>query len=977
MSLQGDKRRSILNVGVLFFVVFWMLFAGGCSDLHHHGVSGQKAGIEKASTDVVKVTSDHDSAPVVNLAFDPALVMGTLDNGFKYILLENSTPENRVSMHLDVLTGSMNETEEQRGIAHFLEHMVFNGSTHFKPGELVEYFQSIGMSFGGDANAHTSFFETVYDIFLPSGDKKSLEQGLVVLDDYARGALLLDSEVDKERGVVLSEKRDRDSVSYRTFQESLKFSLPGSRINNRLPIGLEKVIKKADSKLFRSYYNTWYRPENMVLIMVGDFNALEAEELLKKKFFSMKPRSDKKYIPEDLWEKHSGLKVFYHYEAEAGNTDVSINTITKKAFKTDTLTAFKERAVKSAAKMIFQNRLSKLVRKKSSPCTHAGIYSGDYLHNINFSAISADSDPDKWRDTLVLLENRLRQALEFGFTRQELKRVKADFLLKLDKSVKERTTRKSSKLARKIISQVNRKRVFQSPEQRRDILKPFILSLTVKDVNSAFEDIWAAEHRLVEVTGNALIDSDKDASRQVIRTLYNKSKMKKIARYQSGKNAVFPYLPEPLTMGTIKKVSKVKDLGISIIDMVGSDKNQVRLNLKKTEFKKGEFIFRVDFGKGRKAEPVSKPGLGLIAASVINESGLDSLDRDQLDAALAGRDVNIRFNTDQDGFSLSGRAGVDEAELVFQLVRSYFLDAGFRQEALLLAVERYKQMYQSLLRTQQGMMQLKGDSFLAGKDSRFGMPKFAMVEKIRLKDIESWIKPVFENADIEISVAGDFDSNSVIAAVQKYMGTLPESRGTIDEITRAEPYFPCGKTLELKVETKINKGIARLTFLTDDFWNIKQTRRLNILATVFSDRLRKRIRENLGAAYSPYAYNNPSKAYDGYGVFNAVVSLDPDKIESVVKEMEMIAFSLAENGVEQDELTLALEPVKTHIKDMKKTNEYWLNSVLSGCKKHSEKFEWARDIFNDYASISEDDISALAESYFKKSKKALIIIKPF
>ena len=222
---------------------------------------------------------------------DPALIHGVLPNGFQYFIMKNTTPKDRVSVHLNVFTGSVNETEEERGLAHFLEHMVFNGSEHFKPGELITYFQSIGMDFGGDANASTSFFHTVYDLDLPKGDREHLEDGFLVLRDYAEGALLLQSEIDSERGVILSEKRERDSVSFRAFKKQLAFELPGSIIAKRMPIGKKEVIKEADREVFKGYYDRWYRPDNMALVVVGDVDTALVAKLVQDQFASMVNRS--------------------------------------------------------------------------------------------------------------------------------------------------------------------------------------------------------------------------------------------------------------------------------------------------------------------------------------------------------------------------------------------------------------------------------------------------------------------------------------------------------------------------------------------------------------------------------------------------------------------------------------------------------------------------------------------------------------
>ncbi len=215
---------------------------------------------------------------------DPKLIFGRLANGFRYVLMPNSEPRDRVSLHLNVQVGSLSESDGQRGLAHFLEHLMFNGSTNFPPGELVKYFQRIGMQFGPDANAHTGFEETVYDVLLPDGKPESLANGLLVLSDYAQGALLLPSEVARESKVILSEMRARDSTSYRILDARFQFEFEGTRVAQRLPIGLKEVIQGATSEDLKHFYDTWYRPETMILVMVGDITEATVEPLIKKHF---------------------------------------------------------------------------------------------------------------------------------------------------------------------------------------------------------------------------------------------------------------------------------------------------------------------------------------------------------------------------------------------------------------------------------------------------------------------------------------------------------------------------------------------------------------------------------------------------------------------------------------------------------------------------------------------------------------------
>lgn len=915
----------------------------------------------------------------IGLESDPDLIHGTLDNGFRYYLYKNSQPENRVDMHLDILAGSINEKNNQRGLAHYLEHMLFNGSTHFKPGQLVEYFQSIGMDFGADANAHTGFFETVYDLSLPKGDEKSLEKALIVIDDYAQGALLLDSEIDRERGIILAEKRDRDSASFRTFKASINFELPGSRIVERFPIGDTKSINEADKKTLKDYYNTWYCPDNMILLIVGDFNIAVAEKLIKERFESLKPKGSKRVIPENNWKRHNGVKAFYHYEPEAGNTDITIETISRVDFKTQTLDDLKNQIQKNIGFSILNNRLLRLLGEKDLSFSEIGANFGEYLKNIAFSSIYAKTTPDKWENTLSILENNLRSALIFGFTEKELQRAKAEYINTLENLVKKSSTRESDAIALSILYHLNNKKIFQKPEARLKILKPYIQSLKVDDINKNFSTSWNEDHRLVLVTGNSKIGQNKEDAERIILSEYNKSFKNKINEYKDYNKVKFPYLPEPdefmksKNQEIIKSKNEIPDLLITTIDY----NNHVRLNLKKTDFKKGEFIFNVAIKGGRITEPSTKPGIGLISENLLNESGLGKINKEELKETLAGTSVDIEFNIEGDSFSFSGQGEPAELKLVFELIYSFIKDPGFREESLTLVKKRYEQDFNSLSRTPEGLMQIKGNRFLAGGDARFGYPDIELINKISVQDVKAWLIPFFEKANLEISIVGDFNLVEAEELTTRYFGTLPERNGkNSGSLSNNILNFPKNKKLVLGMDTKIKKAEIRLTFLTDDFWDISQTRALNLLARVYSERYRKIIREKFGLAYSTYAYNNPSTVYNNYGVLHAVVLANPNETDLVLTNMKEIAVLLANKGVTEKELELVRKPVLNYIKDLKKTNAYWLDSVLSGSFEHPEKFEWARNIFNDYSSISNKAISLLAKKYIGIEDSAVIIIKP-
>ncbi|MBU8847985.1 MAG: insulinase family protein [Desulfobacterales bacterium] len=903
---------------------------------------------------------------------DPAVVYGILPNGFQYILMENSIPEGRVNIHLNVFAGSMHETNEQQGVAHYLEHMLFNGSEHFKPGELIQYFQSIGMDFGADANARTSFFNTIYDLSLPDADQKHMDEAFVVIQDYAEGALLLEAEVDRERGIILAEKRQRDSVSYRTFKKSLKFELPDSLFNQRFPIGTDDVIKKADRKLLKAYYDQWYRPDNMVLIAVGDFDVKTVQPMIIQRFSRLKPRT---FFPKNplpiSWKEHQGIKTFYHYEPEAGSTDITIETISRIPFETQTLDTIKKRTLNNMANSMMQNRLSRMVTKQTADFSESSVFSGSFLHHISLSAISATCEPDKWEKGLHQIENALRQGLEYGFTKKELDRVKADFISFLEKELSQAESRKSPDLSRKILSTINKKGLFLSPEQRKDFLGPYIESVSLQDVHEALKESWAKDHRLVLVTGNADINAKEPEA--AILDVYQKSFINKVSRYEGFESKKFPYLELPSAKAGIKtRENNVKNLGITTIDF----HNNVRLNLKKTDYKQNEFQFKVCFGEGKKSEPVSKPGLAFVSEGVFRASGLGNLDMDQLEEALAGHKVNIEFGINENYFSLSGSGDPKEAELIFQLIYHYFNDPGYRDEALNLTKIRYKQRYDNLIRTPEGIMQIKGELFLAGNDSRFGLPGPETINHYTLNDIQNWLTPYFQNSTVEVSVAGDFDLENMISIASKYMGTFKKRKKVSKELNKpGKIYFPEGEQVELKIETKINTGVVRVAFPTDDFWDIMQTRRLSILSRIFSERLRIIIREELGETYSPYVYNNPSRSFKDYGIMHVVVNVKPESHKFIYHKIKEIIYSLNTKGISKKETNLALKPVLSHLKVIRKTNSYWLNSVMANSLTYPQKFDWANNMVTGYNTITNDDLMLLVKKYLNIDASALIVIK--
>jgi zinc protease len=907
-------------------------------------------------------TWPHEKSDLVS---DPALIYGRLDNGFRYVLLKNQEPKGRVGLYLDVQAGSLSETEKQRGIAHFLEHMVFNGSTHFPPGSLVDYFQSIGMSFGGDTNAHTSFDETVYNVLLPGASREEMEKGLLVMSDYARGALLTEAEIDRERGVILSEKRARDSVQYRTREAGLAFTMRGTTIPERMPIGILKTLKKADRGMMKAFYDGWYRPEKMILVVVGDFDPALAEPLVRDRFRNISAPGDKPVCPEWRQVTPASADFFYHHEPEMGFTEITVETVWNEMLGDDSLALQSRQIHEAAAGRIVQHRLEQLLEKKETPFTEGEAYSGMFLGRIGYGMISARTDPGKWQSALGMIEQLLRQALVYGFTEQEIQRVRKEMLAELDTAVLTAATRDSQDLALHLIRRLNDNKVLMSPQQEKKVLSPVLESMKAQDLQTAFQRIWHHQARLIMVAGNATL-AGKDPQSQ-IKDVYEAAAAQKVTPPQAGTDLLFPYLHLAADTRPAREQALPEVQGERIVFA-----NGLVVNLKQTKYQKNEVQVSVDFGHGRQGEP--RPGLAMLAEQVVNDSGTGKFTQSDLERVLAGSTIKLDFKVGEESFYWKGSAVNKDLELLFQLLQAHLADPAVREDAYAKAMQGFEQMYGQMASDVSGVMQLSGEPFLAGGNKSFGLPSWQEFSALQSDQIRGWVEPAILSGAIEVSLVGDFDLQRGRELARVYLAPLVQ-RGEIQP-TAEQIEFPAGKTLHLTAPSSIDKAMLVVAWPTADFWDIERTRRLYLLTEVYSDRLRKVIREKLGATYSPQVVSRPSRSYPGYGVLRAQLIVAPDQIEPLGREVVQVATDLWQVGVTAEELERAKAPMLTSLKDMVRTNGYWLNSVLALSSRHPQQLQWPATIISGFDSVTREQLSDLAREYLDPAKAAKVMVVP-
>ncbi len=899
-----------------------------------------------------------------DLSPDPKAIYGTLPNGIRYVFYPNSEPKGRLLAYLRVAVGSAYETDQQQGIAHYIEHMAFNGSANFKPGELVKYFQSIGMSFGGDVNAFTGIDQTVFSLDLPNTEKKTIEKAFLLLGDYGRRLSLLASELDQERGVILAEMGDRDSVRWRSHKAQYRFLFDDAHLSRRMPIGQESTVSNMKKPIFDDFYNTWYRPERMTLIVVGDMTFEALLPQIEEAFSGLNSDSPAKETPDFGEFDHEGPKAFNYADNEAKNTQVEIGVTVREDQPADTAELRRHEAARDIAEGMLNRRLQKMAKQEGSVFISGGAFSYNAYNWSRRAGLRLTGNAENWQAMLEVAERALREALTYGFSTDEIKEAKARHIRGLDEAVLKASTRSSSSIARTILNTIGSDMIFMSPQSNCDLLKEYVANLDNETILTAFRKAWQADHRLLMVSGNA------KAEESAILAAYGASTKVAVSPPKERPQIEFAYANTPDTKGEITEKIHLKELSVDQVTFA----NGLRLNLKKTDFKKNEIQIKLRFGSGTSSMPLKKEGLNHLANMIMIEGGLGKHSHEDIKSLLAGRSVRLGFNTHGNHMAFVGSTIPDDLELTLQFLRAYLTDAGYRPEAMRLARRRYAENHKGMERTPDGIRRLKVERLLAGGDIRIGYPGLTAFNKRTADEVRDWVDAQRVSTPLEISIVGDIDIEKSTELVARYFGSLPAANGKAPKIKPVQLIDPGNHALT--VQTKIDRGQLLLYWKTTDaFHDIQRTRRMTILGRVFSEYLREEVREKIGGAYSPWAYSSMNDTYEGYGYLMSMVKIDPSMTERIKDAVLSIARKLHSEGTTEELFNRIILPVRSKNKKHIRTNGYWMN-VISGSLFRPVQLEWAKSLIDDYDNMTTDEVNAYAKSYLDPSRAVVVTIHP-
>ena len=905
-----------------------------------------------------------------DIAPEKGATFGTLTNGLRYIIYPNSEPPKRVSLRLHIASGSLMEADDQQGIAHFLEHMVFNGSKDFTSQELVPKMQRLGIAFGAHVNAYTSFDETVYMLDLPDLSADTVKLAFTVMRDFGDGALVTAEEIDKERGVILSEKVSRDSVETRIMEQQFAKLLPQSLVTHRFPIGIEEVIKSAPRERFVDLYSRYYTPARMTFIVVGDIDPKEMQAKIEGTFSSMTNPPNAGPNP-DLGTvvKPEGLVTAVFADKELSSTDVSLMLVRPYVEKPDTAATRAEHMTLEIAHSIVSRRFERLAKIEGSAVASGSVTHNNLFNHLELGSIDITAADDRWQDAVPILEQEFRRAIDHGFTDAELAEAKSNILNAYQQQVKQKATRESEVLATALAKSINDNSVFSDPETDLALAKSALDAIDLASCHQAFTKFWDAPgYHLILTTKDKPQDAEKD-----LAALFEESRGKPVVAPAARVLQTFGYtnFGKPGSVGSRKEV---KDLGITQLVLA----NQVRLNLKPTDFEKGKIRLLARIGSGKLVQPKDSPMLDSFATAVFEGGGLGKHSNDDLQQILAGKNVGTSLAIGEDAFTLGGTTTPADFITEVQLMCASLTDPGYREEALWQFRKAVPMIYQQLKHTPAGPQQ-EMEAWLYGGDSRFTIAPVAKLSGYTLDDAKKWLTPELTKGYLELTIVGDFEVEKILPDLLATFGALATRAAAPPALAEARkiqfPNAPAAKTFTY--DSKVSQAIASTLWKTAGIrGNQKEFRRLNILGDIYGDRLREEIREKLGASYSPNAGASGSDALDDVGYLIGQSVGKPEDLELLLKTMRDLADKLATGGATADELDRALKPTLGELEKSSRDNSYWLATVMSQSQADPKRLDIARSRDADYRSITLAEINALAKKYLKAENALLVSIKP-
>ena len=897
---------------------------------------------------------------------DPAIRFGVLPNGMRYAVMHNATPKGAVALRLEIGAGSLQESDAQQGLAHFLEHMAFRGSRNVPENEVWPGLQRLGMTIGADANAQTGWTQTDYQFTLPHNDDASVDTGLMRLREIASELTLVQRAMDDERGVILSEERLRDTPAFRAQKALLALAFPNSLATRRYPIGLVDNVKHAPVSLIRQFYDAYYRPDRAIVIAVGDFDAKAMEAKIAARFGTWRPvgaaGGDPALPPPG--QRAAASDLFVDPGVSSG-----IRFVWVSPQLPDTKAREREDMAELVALQILGYRLNDIAGGPQHPFTDVRTGQTTLFHNASLTSVSLVTRPQDWRVALDAADTAVRRLDRFGVTDGELARARDEILAQFQTLAAQAETRPSAPLADLIADETDQDGVVSSPAFDLEFANAVFKDMTADTVNRALHAMMRDRGPAVLVTSPIPVEGGREAVAAALAALEKAPLTAETARA----SVVWPYNSFGVP-GTVAERTEDKTFGASFIRFA----NGVRLNVKTTHFATGDVVVRVRVGNGRLglSPRVDTPRWAVAHGYV--EGGLKGIAYEDMNRVLAGKVFRVQAGITDDALVLSGETRIADLPTQLQVLAAYVSAPGWRAGAFEQARTRELNELDRQGSSPGGVARRDIAALLRGGDRRWMAPSPAELAAAKPQDLEDMLAPILASAPIEITLAGDISADDATRAVAMTFGALPHrAAATPPTHNRLTLHFPppTRTAIVLHHRGRPDQAMAIVAWPTTDRYDRKAVAALRVLRGVVETRVTDQLRVRDGATYDPDAEENPSLTFPGFGYFLVAAQVPPDKIDLFASTVSGIEADLKTHPVSPDELDRAKKPTVESFLAYRQTNDYWAE-ILATAPTDPRMAELFRTVISDIEAVTAADIQHAAQAYLTDATAWRLDITP-
>lgn len=894
--------------------------------------------------------------------------MGKLANGLTYYIQQNGYPEKRVELRLVVNAGSILETKKQLGLAHFVEHMLFNGTKKFPKNEIVSYLQSIGVRFGNDLNAYTNFDETVYMLSVPTDKPELVDKGLEILREWAGNATFDPVEIDKERGVVLEEWRLDRGAEQRMQDKQLPIILKGSMYAERLPIGTEKVLRTFRHQEAISFYKDWYRPNLMAVIVVGDIEVGEIEQKIKNLFSDLKnPKKEKPRLSFPV-PNHKEMLITIASDKEAISPSVSI-LYKKEPRSIKTEQDYLEELKMNIFSGMLNERFDEIRLSANPPFSFAFAYYGNLVRAKDAFYLGANTE--KIQEALRVMLTEVKRLEKYGFVQQELDLYKKKYLAKLENRYNNRNKIESENFVWEYVAHFLEGKPATGIEYEYEFAQKYIHEITLQEINAIIKNLITKENSVVVVKAlekpGFRIPTEKE-----IRDILAEIEKAEVKPYEAKQVAQSLSEGIDIAVGKIVNEKKLEKIGVTELTL----SNGAKVILKPTDFKDDEIVIRVFSNGGYSLAKDEDVHSAAYIPQVIVESGISRFSQTEMKKMLAGKNVSIIpfISNLQEGFT--GSTTPKDLETAMEVLHLHFVAPRQDEEAFNSKLQRDKAFLSNLLADPQFYFFHELSKILTNNHPRTisFLPEF---EKINYQKGFAFYKDRFADASDFIFVfVGAFKPEQIKPLIEKYLASLPSTNRKENwKDNGIRP--PKGMLDKILYKGSDPKSLVQIIFAGSDPtpYDKKNAVLLRALGELLSIKLIEKIREESSGAYSVEAYGSLSKyPYPSY-VFRIGFPCDPKRVDELSKQAIEEVEKIQKGNIDPKDIEKVKEQRRRELEVEMKKNNYWA-SLLQNYYFDGENPELIAEWANRINWITQEALQAIAKKYINLKEYIRVVLKP-